>query len=135
MYTALYRHRRSLMRFGLIVRLITAAHTAYAQAVPASEPPSGAKLFTQQCGTCHSRAPGEVRAGPSLAGVVGRPAGKQAGFSYSPALKASTMTWTAANLDRWFTDSGATVPGSVMNYRQADPAKRKAIIAYLTTGK
>jgi cytochrome c len=135
MFTALYRHRSKLMRFGLIVRLITGAHTAYAQSVPASALPSGAKLFTQQCGTCHSTTPGEVRAGPSLAGIVGKTAGKQAGFNYSPALKRSSMTWNAVNIDRWITDSSATVPGSFMNYRQADAVKRKAIIAYLTTGK
>ncbi|MDB5705492.1 MAG: cytochrome [Sphingomonas bacterium] len=135
MYPALYRHRRKLVRFGLVLRLLTAAHMVHAQTVPASEPPSGARLFTQQCGTCHSVKPGEVRAGPSLAGIIGKTAGKQAGFAYSPALKSSSMTWNAANIDRWLTDSSATVAGSFMNYRQVDPAKRKAIVTFLSTGK
>jgi cytochrome c len=43
------------------------------------------------------------------------------------------MKWNAVNLDRWLTDSNVTVKGSYMNYRQADAAKRKAIIAYLAS--
>lgn len=128
MYTAFYRHRRKLVRIGLIVRLITAAHMVQAQIVPASAPPSGAKLFTQQCGTCHSTTPDEVRAGPPLAAIIGKTAGKHAGFTYSPSLKRSSMTWNAVNIDRWLTDSSAAVPGSFMNYRPADTAKRRAII-------
>ena len=60
-------------------------------------------------------------------------AGKQPGFGYSAGLKASKLTWTAAKLDQWLTDSNAMIPGSLMPYRQADPAKRAAIISYLAT--
>lgn len=69
------------------------------------------------------------------AGIVGKTAGKQPGFGYSPALKRSPMKWNAVNLDRWLADSNAAVPGSVMNYRQADATKRQALVTYLTTGK
>lgn len=135
MQTTLYRYRWKFIRIGTIILLFGIAKLSQAQTVPASPPASGAKLFGQQCGTCHSIKPGEVRAGPSLAGIMGKTAGKQAGFTYSPALSRSAMKWNGANLDRWLTNSNTTVPGSFMNYRQADAAKRQAIIAYLTTGK
>ncbi len=135
MQTTLYRYRWKLIRIGAILLLFGVAKISQAQSVPASAPISGTKLFGQQCGTCHSVKPGEVRAGPSLAGIMGKTAGKQAGFTYSPSLSRSVMKWNGPNLDRWLTNSNTTVPGSFMNYRQADAAKRRAIINYLTTGK
>jgi len=73
------------------------------------------------------------RAGPSLYAVLGRVAGKLPGFNYSPALGNSTLQWSPATLDRWLTDSNLAVPGSYMNYKQADAAKRARIIAYLAS--
>lgn len=131
---AIYPYRWKLMRLGAILCLLAFAKLSEAQTLPTRQPMSGAKLFTQQCGTCHSAVPGEVRSGPSLAKIVGKTAGKQAGFDYSPALKRSAMKWNAATLDRWLADSSAAIPGSVMNYRQNDAAKRKALVAYLTSG-
>ena len=98
---------------------------------PPSAAPSGAKLFGQQCGACHSQVRGETRVGPSLYAVGGRLAGTLPGFQYSAALRGSRIRWNAASLDRWLTDTGAAVPGNAMPYRQADPAKRKLIIDYL----
>lgn len=132
---ALYRYRWKFIRISAILGVLVAAKLTQAQSIPAPAPLSGPRLFTQQCGTCHSVKPGEVRAGPSLAGIVGKTAGKQPGFDYSPALRRSPMKWNPVNLDRWLTDTNAAVPGSIMNYHQADAAKRKAIIAYLVTGK
>lgn len=131
----LYRNRWKFIRIGVILSLLVVARPSQAQSVPASAPPSDARLFNQQCASCHSTKPGEIRVGPSLAGIVDKTAGKQVGFNYSPALKASTMKWNAVSLDEWLTDSNTTVPGSHMNYRQSDAAKRKAIITYLTTGE
>jgi cytochrome c len=104
-------------------------------AIPKSAPASGDKLFGQQCGACHSARAGETRVGPSLAGVVGRKAGSLPGYSYSAALKKSGMTWDAASLDTWLSGSTKAVPGTKMSFAQADAAKRKAIIDYLSTLK
>ncbi|HWK47425.1 MAG TPA: c-type cytochrome [Stellaceae bacterium] len=93
-------------------------------------------LFKNNCATCHAFAAGAGRRqGPNLWGVVGRHAGSVDGFPYSPAMKRADVTWTPETLDRWLTDSAALVPGSVMNYRQPDPAVRAAIIDYLKSGR
>ncbi|TNE41664.1 MAG: c-type cytochrome [Sphingomonadales bacterium] len=143
-----YRYRWKSLRFGvMMIALITVTVVKMARGdaqtpVPATTAATAAttanaKLFLQQCGACHSTKAGEVRVGPSLAGIMGKVAGKQPGFTYSDALKRSSMKWNAATLDRWLADSSAAVKGSIMNYRQADAAKRKAIIAYMasTSGK
>jgi cytochrome c len=89
-------------------------------------------LFTNQCGTCHVVSPTpEPRQGPNLYGVLGRPAGKMKGFKYSPALAKAKHAWTREKLDAWLTDSARLVPGTVMNYRQADATIRGRIIDYL----
>jgi cytochrome c len=123
----------SLLAFGAAT--LTGAPGTAQMAIPKAAPMSGDKLFGQQCGACHSVKPGERRVGPSLAGVVGRKAGTTAGFFYSSALKGSGITWNRATLDPWLAKSQAAVPGSRMSYTQADAAKRKAIIDYLTTIK
>ena len=117
---------------AISLALLTGA-AAHSQAivVPKSGPPSGEKLFGQQCGACHSTIAGEVRVGPSLAGIVGRTAGKSPGFNYSSALRSSRIKWTDQTLNLWLANSNSEVPGSVMNYRQPDAAKRLAIIDYL----
>lgn len=134
----LYPGRWRRLRFAIVLAFLAflpVAKLVSAQAAASGSDANAAKLFTQQCGTCHSVAPGEMRVGPPLAAIVGKTAGKQAGFGYSDALKRSQMKWNAANLDRWLKDSNSAVPGSYMNYRQSDAAKRKAIIAYLSTRK
>ena len=73
--------------------------------------------------------------GPSLTGVVGRPAGSAPGFAYTPALKASGLTWTPANLDRFLVNPAALVPGTAMVVRINDAAQRAALIRFLATQK
>lgn len=80
---------------------------------------------------CH--APAGDGQGPSLKGVVGRKAGTLPGFSYSAALAASGLTWTAANLDRFLAGPQDFVPGTAMQVMIADPVQRRDLIAYLAT--
>jgi cytochrome c len=90
------------------------------------------KQFVTSCGVCHTVEPGApARQGPSLSGIFGRKAGAVAGFSYSQALATSDFVWDEATLDRWIENAQAMRPGVTMAYRQADPAKRRLIIAYL----
>jgi cytochrome c len=97
-----------------------------------ADPLQGEAAFTHNCGTCHVISPTpSPRQGPNLYGVVGRQAGKLKGFAYSKALARAQFTWRRDKLDAWLADSAKLVPGSVMPYRQADPALRAAIIDYL----
>lgn len=93
--------------------------------------PEGAQAFAQ-CSTCHSvEANGPRRVGPSLHNVIGRKAGSLAGFSYSPALRDSGVTWSPQTLDQFLQNPKAMVPGTRMAVFVRDPEQRRAIIAYL----
>jgi cytochrome c len=46
-------------------------------------------------------------------------------------LKTGGWTWDETTLDPWIENAQANHPGTFMNYRQADPAKRQLIIQYL----
>jgi cytochrome c len=89
-------------------------------------------LFRNQCGTCHTTAAdAPPRQGPSLAGIYQRAAGRLPGFKYSAAFAGQDFIWDEAHLDAWITNPQAMIPGSVMAYRQANPAIRHAIIGWL----
>ncbi len=109
------------------------AQTAGAQMpLPAAKPADGATLFKQQCATCHTTNPSEpVRQGPSMFGIVGRPAGKVDGFHYSAGFAKADFVWDDARLDAWLANPQAIIPGAIMAYRQPKAETRAAIIAYL----
>ena len=91
------------------------------------------KALYQACSSCHSLDDNDI--GPKHRGVVGRRAGSVADYAYSPALKASGLTWDPANLDRWLSNPQALVPGTKMYFLLADPQSRADVIAYLTQQK
>lgn len=96
------------------------------------EVPAGQRQFLTSCGVCHTAEKGAGnRQGPNLYGVFGRRAGTLPGFSYSAALKNGGWVWNEDTLDPWIADAQAAHPGTVMNYRQTNPAKRKLVIGYL----
>ena len=70
--------------------------------------------------------------GPSLAGVVGRKAGTEAGYSYSAANKGSGITWTAEKLFQYLEKPQRVVPGTKMSFAGLPKAQDRAdVIAYL----
>jgi cytochrome c len=113
--------------FGLTTLLGTNA-TAGAE----GDPQQGAQAF-RQCAACHSVEPGRHLTGPSLAGMVGRPAGTVEGFTrYSDALSTSGLTWDAATLERWLADPATLVPGTSMVIAPIDdPGMRRDVVAFL----
>jgi cytochrome c len=97
--------------------------------------PSGDQLFRQRCAMCHSVDRARTTPlGPNLAGVGGRRAGSTT-FAYSPALKASGLTWNAATLDRYLAAPTRVVPGTKMVIAVPNPAERAALVSYLATVK
>jgi cytochrome c len=90
--------------------------------------------FNDHCRECHSFVKDDNRLGPSLYGVVGRKAGTEPGYAYTPSMQDSGITWTDAMLDKWIANPGAVVPGNGMSPPYSgieDPAIRKRIIAFL----
>jgi cytochrome c len=95
---------------------------------------AGEKVFAH-CAPCHSIKPGENKVGPSLAGVFGRKAGTEPGFSYSAALKGQDITWNEASGNEWLQGPGKFVKGTKMIYSVPDEKDRQDVIAYLKTLK
>jgi len=98
-------------------------------AMPAGEAVRGAEVYEASCTGCHSLDANRV--GPAHRGVVGRIAGTAPMFNYSPALKASSLTWTPQNLNTWLINPQAFVKGARMGFRLSDPQARADVIAYL----
>lgn len=118
-------------RHLLSVTALVAAIAASSAALAA--PSQGETLFQQRCGTCHTIAPGPAKMGPPLANIVGAKAGAVPGYAFSPALKASGLTWTTANLDKYLAKPTAVVPGTKMMVGMPDAAQRAAVISYLSS--
>ncbi len=76
--------------------------------------PDTASLFADQCGDCHTVEPGRNKRGPSLAGVVGRPAGSVAGYNYSDAMRRAGVIWTPQRLAQYLAAPKTDIPGSKM---------------------
>lgn len=121
----------------IVVREPGGAPVAIAAAAVADNPASvliaEGKAAFANCSVCHTAERGAAnRAGPNLFGVVGKPAGRAAGFAYSDGLKTSGIVWTAAELDRFIANPSARIPGTKMIAGGiSDAAKRQAVIAYL----
>lgn len=115
-----------------IAALSLAALALLAVAPRAQAQNAGETVFKRYCAVCHSVEPGTNKIGPSLAGIVGRPAGTAPGYTYTAANKNSGITWTEDNLDKYLTDPKAMVPGTKMLFAGIKSADdRKALIAYL----
>jgi len=98
---------------------------------------AGKNIYMEHCAVCHAWDPGiPVKMGPSLVGIVGRPAAAQPGFPYSEALRKSGIVWTEDNLKKWLADNAHMVPNTLMPHVSiADPAEQIYLIEYLKTLK
>jgi glucose/arabinose dehydrogenase/cytochrome c2 len=112
------------------------AGLACAAPVFAADPNAGQAVFRTQCALCHSAQPGDNGGaqGPNLNGVFGRHSAST-DFGYTPALKASGLTWDAATLDRFLTAPTTVVPGSAMVIPVPDNTQRANLIAYFQAVK
>jgi len=91
----------------------------------------GEKKF-MDCASCHSLEAGKNGVGPSLAGILGRKAGDNPDFRFSPALKRSGIVWSARTLDSYITDPQKAIPANRMPYAgMPNAAERADLMAYL----
>jgi cytochrome c len=116
---------------GVGLALLYSGHVVVAQS---GSPSAGAATFRLNCSPCHSDEPGHNSIGPSLYGVVGRPAASLPTYSYSPAMKQSQIVWTEENIANFLSSPGARVPGTKMTIVGISEADRRDdLVAYLKT--
>ena len=117
------------MRSVIFSAMLTVLSISAAQAQDAV---AGEKNFGV-CKACHQIGENAKNSvGPVLNGVIGRPAGTYAGYSYSAANKNSGITWDDANFREYIKDPRAKVPGTKMIYAGLkDEQKVNDLLAYL----
>lgn len=94
--------------------------------------PARGEVVFKKCSVCHSIKEGENRIGPSLFGVVNRPAGSIPHYSYSTANKTSGIVWTEQKLFAYLEHPQQVVPGTKMSFPGLPkPEDRADVIAYL----
>ncbi len=124
----------ALVAGGIVAGVLAGYRQSGAQmtwSVIEAEEVAGKQVFGDHCAVCH-----DGILGPTLNGVVGRPAASVAGFGYSNSLKKSGITWTEDNLRKWITDTDYVVRYTQMPHISiSDPAEQIYLIAYLKTLK
>ena len=122
----------SLQRAALALVIVSCAVPAFA-----ADSNAGKTFFRAQCALCHSAEPNDNGGaqGPNLQGLVGRHAATGAGFSYTPAMKNSNLTWDGPTLDRFLASPTTVIPGSAMVIPVPKQEDRDNIIAYFSEVK
>jgi cytochrome c len=118
---------------GSAPRGVAVTTTAAAPAELRAGDEDGARVF-RACSACHTtRASDPPRAGPTLAGIMGRRIGTAPGYAFSPALAARDLVWTPETIARLFEVGPATyLPGTTMpEQRITDPDDRRALVEWL----
>jgi nitrite reductase (NO-forming) len=111
-------------------RVAQAAAPAPADARAANA--AGQQVF-KKCQACHSLEPGKNLLGPSLSAIVGRKAGSEPSYSYSPAMKQAGLVWDRATLDAYLADPEKVVPGNKMPFPGLKTDQDRAdLIAFLS---
>lgn len=112
--------------------LALAALAAGGAARAEGDPASGERLFMRRCAICHSLVATEKRpTGPHLEKLIGRRAGTIDGFAFSPAMRASGITWTGKTLEEYLAAPAKMVPGTSKPAGVPQAIDREDIVAYL----
>ena len=95
---------------------------------------AGEQVF-KKCKACHSVEAGKNGSGPSLAGIVGHPAGAIEGFKYSKGMVAfgeGGAVWDEATLTAFLTKPRDVVKGTKMSFAGLKEKDIAPILAYLS---
>ena len=125
---------KSLFKTGLCGLLLALGAGRSALALADDLAAKGQAVFERDCSLCHTAVAGGGNImGPNLHGVIGRPAGSLAGFSYSQAMKDKGAAWSRESVEACVTQPQAAVPGTYMPYQGlADADERKAPSLWLS---
>ena len=102
---------------------------------------AGEKVF-KKCKACHAIQEGKNKVGPSLFGVVDRPAGTVAKYRYSSSVKAAAekgLVWTAENIIAYVENPKAFLKAYLgektvknkMLFKLKSLPQRQDVVAYL----
>lgn len=126
---------------ALVAALTSGSYGPHAQekeevAPPAEEVDPGRTLFERKCRQCHSLVDGKNGNGPTLYGILDRPAAAVPGFKYSRALRQmaaqESLTWSEAELSVFLTRPSALVPGTRMAFPGIeDQDARDALVEWI----
>ena len=118
-------------------KLMFAGFALMALATPAladGDAAAGEKVFVK-CKACHELEKGVNKIGPTLKGVVGRPAASVPDFKYSDGMKAKGaegVVWDEATLTAYLPDPRKFVPGTKMAFAGLKKPEEVAnVVAYL----
>ena len=93
------------------------------------------QAVAKQCLSCHKLEKGAPNGtGPALYGIVGKDAGKAAGFAYSPKMAEMGKKWDFELLDAFLANPKGVVPGTKMSFAGVSkPDARADLVAFLNT--
>ncbi len=106
----------------------------WAAVIPTADVAAGTDV-AKRCAQCHTwDKGGENKIGPNQWGIVNRPRGSQAGFSYSAAMKNKGGMWTYDELFHYLRSPARWIPGNKMAFVGLPKAQdRINLIAYMRT--
>lgn len=95
----------------------------------------GKSVFRRACAVCHTAIAGYHKEGPSLHGIVGRPAGSVPSFTRYKGLKGLDVVWDETALGGWLADPRAFLGSNntSMTFKLESEQDRADVIAYLKT--
>lgn len=120
---------------GLAALTVGGIAAAQAPKAAAGDAAAGQTLFKARCAVCHGQEATGGALAPNLHGVVGRKAASTTFARYSPALKASGITWDTTKLSTFLTKPSAMVPGTLMAVQIPNDTERANVVAFLNTLK
>lgn len=86
----------------------------------------------KRCSQCHSLVEGKNGTGPSLHGVMDRPAGSTPNFRYSEANSSSGIIWTDQEMFDYLENPKGKIPKTIMAYAGLPKEQDRAdVIAFL----
>ncbi|WP_072397419.1 c-type cytochrome [Hyphomicrobium sp. CS1GBMeth3] len=122
-----------LSKRNVLTTWLAAAIVSLGPISATAEDDAGEVAFNTHCRNCHSVKPDDNRLGPTLHGIVGKPAGQAKGFAnYSGGLT-EDIIWDEATLDKFIENPKAIASNTTMTPFAGipDAEQRKLIIDYL----